>query len=71
MKHLGLPHEAKVVETDGSAVWTDDMTLLYYYRNRLAGYGISLLADSMEKDSARMLLGRERARDFDAHGFLA
>jgi len=71
MKHLGLMHDAEVVRTDGSAVWTEDMTLLYYYRNRLTGYGISLLADSLDKDSARMLAGRERARDFDANGFLA
>ena len=71
IRHLGLMHEAEVVRTDGSAVWTEDMTLLYYYRNRLTGYGISLLADSLDKDSARMLAGRERARDFDANGFLA
>jgi glycerol-3-phosphate O-acyltransferase len=71
MKHLGLMHDAEVVCSDGSAVWTEDMTLLYYYRNRLTGYGISLLADSLDKDSARMLAGRERARDFDANGFLA
>jgi glycerol-3-phosphate O-acyltransferase len=71
IKHLGLMHEAEVLRTDGVTVWTEDMTLLYYYRNRLAGYGLSRLADSMEKDSARMQAGRERARDFDAQGFLA
>ena len=71
MKHLGLMHDAEVVRTDGVSVWTEDMTLLYYYRNRLAGYGLSRLADSFEKDSARMQAGRERARDFDAQGFLA
>jgi glycerol-3-phosphate O-acyltransferase len=71
MKHLGLMHDAEVVRTDGVSVWTEDMTLLYYYRNRLTGYGLSRLADSFEKDSARMQAGRERARDFDAQGFLA
>ncbi len=29
---------------DGT-VTTEDLTLLYYYRNRLSGYGLSYLAD--------------------------
>ena len=41
---LGLLHEAAVVKMAEGAIWTEDMNLLYYYRNRLAGYGLSLLA---------------------------
>jgi glycerol-3-phosphate O-acyltransferase len=41
---LGLLHESAVVKIVEGAVWTEDMNLLYYYRNRLAGYGLSLLA---------------------------
>ena len=44
MEQLGLFHEAKVLAESEGAVWTEDMNLLYYYRNRLAGYGISLYA---------------------------
>lgn len=41
---LGLMHDAAVVRVGDDAIWTEDMNLLYYYRNRLAGYGLSLLA---------------------------
>ena len=36
---LGLFHDAAVVKVGDGAIWTEDMTLLYYYRNRLTGYG--------------------------------
>jgi glycerol-3-phosphate O-acyltransferase len=39
IRQLGLFHDAKVVRMDEGAVSTDDMNLLYYYRNRLTGYG--------------------------------
>ncbi|MBI3534113.1 MAG: hypothetical protein HY072_01325, partial [Deltaproteobacteria bacterium] len=39
MVNLGVLHEAKVVASDGSIVWSEDMNLLFYYRNRLIGYG--------------------------------
>lgn len=41
---LGALHEAAVVKVSDKAIWTEDMNLLYYYRNRLSGYGLSLLA---------------------------
>jgi glycerol-3-phosphate O-acyltransferase len=44
MTQLGLLHEAAVVKMGDGAIWSEDMNLLYYYRNRLAGYGLSLLA---------------------------
>lgn len=46
VKQLGLFHGAAVVKVSDGTVWTEDMNLLYYYRNRLAGYGISLLAEA-------------------------
>jgi glycerol-3-phosphate O-acyltransferase len=39
IRQLGLFHDAKVVRMEEGAVSTDDMNLLYYYRNRLTGYG--------------------------------
>lgn len=39
LKHLGVLHGAAVVKLEGGAAWTEDMNLLYYYRNRLTGYG--------------------------------
>lgn len=60
---LGVMHEASVVKVEEDVVWTEDMNLLYYYRNRLAGYGLSLLAQSG---------GRERGPgETDGKGFLA
>jgi glycerol-3-phosphate O-acyltransferase len=43
-RQLGLLHDAAVVKIQDNAVWTEDMSLLYYYRNRLSGYGFSRLA---------------------------
>jgi glycerol-3-phosphate O-acyltransferase len=39
VRQLGLFHDAKVVKVEDGAYSTDDMSLLYYYRNRLTGYG--------------------------------
>ena len=36
---LGLFHDAKVAKIEEGAITTEDMNLLYYYRNRLTGYG--------------------------------
>jgi glycerol-3-phosphate O-acyltransferase len=41
---LGLLHDVAVVRARDEAIWTEDMNLLYYYRNRLSGYGLSALA---------------------------
>lgn len=44
VRNLGILHDHAVVRVSEGTAWTDDMNLLYYYRNRLAGYGLSLLA---------------------------
>jgi hypothetical protein len=46
IRHLGLLHENAVIKLGEGAVWTEDLPLLYFYRNRLTGYGLSLLGDS-------------------------
>lgn len=64
IKQLGLLHEASVVKVRDGGIWTEDMTLLYYYRNRLSGYGLSLLAELGE--NAGKVPGKN-----DSKGFLA
>jgi glycerol-3-phosphate O-acyltransferase len=64
IRQLGAFHGSNVAATDGSRIWTDDVSLLYYYRNRLSGYGLSLLS----QEGAR---GGEREYGSDAKGFLA
>jgi glycerol-3-phosphate O-acyltransferase len=63
IRQLGFLHEAAVVKVVENVIWTEDMNLLYYYRNRLSGYGISILAG----------FGGERtnSRQNDSKGFLA
>ncbi|HUP56656.1 MAG TPA: glycerol-3-phosphate acyltransferase, partial [Bdellovibrionota bacterium] len=63
LSQVGLYHEVAVIRRRDGAVWTEDMNLLYYYRNRLSGYGISLLA---LHGGARRTFG-----DLDPKGFLA
>lgn len=63
VKKLGILHNAEVVKIAGDVIYTDDMSLLYYYRNRLAGYGLSLLAQA---DDQRFHLNL-----YDSKGFLA
>jgi glycerol-3-phosphate O-acyltransferase len=45
IRNLGLFHGNAVLKRDETTIYSEDMNLLYYYRNRLAGYGLSLLAD--------------------------
>ncbi len=45
IRQLGLCHDTPVMRVSEQTVWTEDMNLLYYYRNRLAGYGLSRLAE--------------------------
>jgi glycerol-3-phosphate O-acyltransferase len=63
VEQLGLLHDAAVVKVSENAIWTEDMSLLYYYRNRLSGYGLSLLSG----------VGGEgnRFKQNDSQGFLA
>ncbi|MEN9724168.1 MAG: hypothetical protein RJB38_2154 [Pseudomonadota bacterium] len=48
VRQLGQLHDAAVVQVHGDEVFTEDMTLLYYYRNRLAGYGLSIRAGELK-----------------------
>ena len=63
VRQLGLLHEVNVLKIEDNAVWTEDLNLLYYYRNRLAGYGLSRLA---EKGGHLKWIGQ-----YDSQGFLA
>jgi len=64
IQNLGLLHDAAVVKVVDDVVWTEDMNLLYYYRNRLCGYGFSLLSE------AGGGLGGQPGK-IDSKGFLA
>ncbi len=45
IRNLGLFHGNAVLKRGDATIYSEDMNLLYYYRNRLAGYGLSRLAD--------------------------
>jgi len=45
IRNLGLFHGNAVLKRGDGVLYSEDMNLLYYYRNRLAGYGLSLRAD--------------------------
>lgn len=45
IRNLGLFHGNAVLKRGDGTIYSEDMNLLYFYRNRLAGYGLSLLAD--------------------------
>jgi glycerol-3-phosphate O-acyltransferase len=49
LKYLGSFHGNAVLKKEGEWISTEDMNLLYYYRNRLAGYGLSRLADPRQR----------------------
>jgi len=63
IRQLGLFHETKVIRSSERTIWTEDMNLLYYYRNRLAGYGLSRL---VELSGRKNHFGQN-----DSQGFLA
>ena len=42
VKTLGLFHGTKTAYIDGELIGSEDMGLLYYYRNRLTGYELGL-----------------------------
>jgi glycerol-3-phosphate O-acyltransferase len=66
VRQLGLFHDAKVVKVVGDganeAITTEDMNLLYYYRNRLTGYGFGKLDEASQ---SRKIFG-----ETDEKGFL-
>ena len=45
IRHMGLLHDRKAIRVGPDGVTSDDLSLLYYYRNRLTGYGLSLLGN--------------------------
>jgi hypothetical protein len=57
-----LSHDAQVLRVSERTIWTEDMNLLYYYRNRLTGYGLSRLAEFSG--------GKKQFGQNDSQGFL-
>ena len=49
IRNLGVMHDVAVMKIAEDAVATDDLPLLYYYRNRLTGYGLTLQIDGKEE----------------------
>ncbi len=62
VRHLGLLHDAEVIKIVDDVMWSEDMNLLYYYRNRLSGYGLSLRSAEC---------GQHYRTQNDSTGFLA
>ncbi len=62
IRQLGLSHDAQVLRVSERTIWTEDMNLLYYYRNRLTGYGLSRLAEFSG--------GKKQFGQNDSQGFL-
>lgn len=60
LRQLGMFHESKVMRHVDDTLYTEDMNLLYYYRNRLTGYGF----DPLGRDENKLL------GEFDEKGFL-
>lgn len=48
LRHFGVYHSSPVAARRGDRVFADEMNLLYYYRNRLHGYGIET---ALERES--------------------
>ncbi|MBS1958139.1 MAG: 1-acyl-sn-glycerol-3-phosphate acyltransferase [Bdellovibrionales bacterium] len=48
IRQLGLFHDVKVARVDDQTITTDDMNLLYYYRNRLTGYGFGKIDEGLQ-----------------------
>jgi glycerol-3-phosphate O-acyltransferase len=57
IRQLGLFHDAKVVKLQDAIVQSEDMNLLYYYRNRLTGYNFGRIKEGFSGEK-------------DEHGFL-
>ncbi len=49
IRNLGIFHDKPVVKVEQDTIFTEDMSILYYYRNRLAGYGLSLKGDRNDR----------------------
>ena len=63
-RNLGVFHDRAVVRLRDGVISTEDLNLLYYYRNRLTGYGLG------RQDSGRIYGGEGGGDKHDAQGFL-
>lgn len=63
LKQLGLFHSTKVVRIEDDTITSDDLPLLYYYRNRLSGYDLTMLSNVGKPKTQR--------GELDEKGFLA
>lgn len=61
IRQLGLFHSNAVVVLEDQVISTHDMNLLYYYRNRLTGYGFGRLD---LKDSKTQFFGEQDEKGF-------
>ena len=61
IKKLEVLHRNSVIKKEGNNLYSDNLLLLYYYRNRLSGYGI--FSDFMSVKKA--------CGEYDDKGFLA
>ena len=62
LKQLGVFHNHAVIRLGDGAIWSEDLNLLYYYRNRLSGYSLSVLAEPGMM--GQMAIGRADAKGF-------
>jgi len=46
LRHFSTYHRGGVISRRGDRVFANDMNLVYYYRNRLSGYGLEAALDS-------------------------
>lgn len=56
IQQLGLLHDMAVVKEEENVIFTEDMSLLYYYRNRLTGYGLMGRSSLQKKDTKGFLI---------------
>jgi glycerol-3-phosphate O-acyltransferase len=71
VRQLGLLHEHPVVKVRDGVIWTEDMNLLYYYRNRLCGYGLSIRSLGGVDGGSSLDMLRGVPGEYDRKGFLA
>ena len=48
VRQLGVFHDAKVALMEDGVITTEDMNLLYYYRNRITGYGFGKMDETSQ-----------------------
>jgi glycerol-3-phosphate O-acyltransferase len=53
LRYFRMYHTRDLVDTEGEHVLLNDMKLLYYYHNRLAGYGFESAIQPAKADQAQ------------------